>query len=169
MGRVIILLLVILFVTSEDAAAKIYRQYSHKLEFTIPENWQSLDQNNSEFLVFVNAPELQNEVHVLTLFHQQLPLKFTLTDYVDNTVMNQSKLLWQYRLLDRQLVEHAFGPYYHLTFTWNLSWEQQYFVQQMLICRYPDVYVLTATAPIGRRAEYEPAFRQVFDSFAFFN
>lgn len=169
MAKIVLLLLAVLLIEPAVADAKIYRQYSHKLEFALPDNWQSFDRNNNEFLVVVVAPELQYEVNVITLFHQQLPLKYTLTDYVNNTVANQSKLLWQYQLLDKQLVEHAFGPYYRLTFTWRLSWEQQYFVQQMLICRYPDVYVLTATVPIDLREEYEPAFLRVFDSFAFFN
>lgn len=169
MTRVAIILLVILLLVPVAVDAKFYRQYNHKLEFSIPDNWQSLDQPNNEFLVYIVAPELQNEINILTLFHQQIPERYTLTDYVNNTVVNQSKLLWQYRLQNKQLVEHSFGPYYRLTFTWSLSWEQQYFVQQMLICRYPDVYVLTATAPLERREEYEPVFLRVFESFAFFN
>ncbi|MDF2930588.1 MAG: hypothetical protein K0Q75_2826, partial [Anaerospora sp.] len=92
MTRVAILLLVILLLIPVAVDAKFYRQYNHKLEFAMPDNWQSLDQTNNEFLVYIVAPELQNEINILTLFHQQIPESYTLTDYVNNTVVNQAKL-----------------------------------------------------------------------------
>ncbi|WP_040682941.1 DcrB-related protein [Thermosinus carboxydivorans] len=170
MGRVVVVLAMLAMLTAATcpaAEAKVFRQYDHRLQFEVPDEWLCTSQSPHQFLAIFTAPEMRYEINTLTLVHQILPATHTLTDYVVSTVASQEKMLWQYRLLDKQLLDNAYAPYYRLAFTWRLSWEQQYFVLQMIICRYPDVYVLTGTCPASLREVYEPLFQRVFDSFAF--
>lgn len=156
-------------VNCAPGSAHPFRQYNHKLVMDLPGDWECTQQSSGRFLATWVDPAMRFEINTVTLVHQPLPDQYTLTEYVNSTVANESKLLWQYQLLSKELVEHDYGPYYRLIFNWRSSWEQQYFVMQMIICRYPDVYVLTGTAPASASEYYQPLFQAIFDSFAFVN
>lgn len=164
-----VLVILVTFVVCLPAEAKVYRHYGQQFEFVVPDEWESQERPGQGLLVAFVEPDLRYEVNIVTVLHQRLPAGYTLTDYVNNTVHNQEKMLWQYQLIEKGLVDNPFGPCYQLTFSWRLSWEQQYVVKQLIVSRYPSVYVVTATVPGGLEESYKLAFSRLFDSFSFVN
>lgn len=164
-----VLMIVLNCAVCTPAEAKLYRHYGQQFEFVVPDEWEPQERPGQGLLVAFVEPELRYEVNVVTVLYQQLPLGYSLTDYVNNTVLNQEKMLWQYQLLDKALVDNPFGPCYQLTFSWRLSWEQQYLVKQLIVSRYPAVYVVTATVPKALEESFHPAFSRLFASFSFVN
>ncbi|VBB05314.1 mog1/psbp alpha/beta/alpha sandwich [Lucifera butyrica] len=147
-----------------DVSAKTYRQYDHGLMFDLPDNWECTQESAGQMLAVFVDPAMRYEINTLTLVHQQLPERYSFREYVDHTVDSESKMLWMYQLQEKQFVDGANTPYYRLTFTWRLSWEQKLFAMQMLFFRHSEVYILTATAPADQTDSYRNVFQQIFRS-----
>lgn len=165
------ILVVVLCLSSflPTAHAQVYRQYDHRLTVVLPDDWECTGQGSKGFLAAFAAPDMRYSINTLTIFHQTLPSGMALDDFVTKTITSQEKLLWQYKLLNQQLVEHPFGAYHKLTFEWRPSWEEPLYVIQMIIRRQYDVYVLTTTAPALWQDHYQAVFERIFASFAFVN